>query len=254
MNDVKWPVVVSFGGGTNSAAMLIEMAARGAKPDLILFADTGGELPETYEFVAAFSAWLESRGMPKVIIVKSSGKTLEQDCIDRKTLPSVAFGFKTCSQRWKTQPQDKYLNNWQPARDAWKAGGKVVKFIGYDADESHRIKDYDSDKFMVAYPLVQWGWGRKKCKEVVANAGFKPAKSACFFCPNAKPNEVLALAKSHPQLMDRVRKMESNAELTEAKGLGRNYSWTALVNNDAAQLRLFEDASDSMPCGCYDGG
>jgi hypothetical protein len=249
----SWPVVVSFGGGTNSAAMLIEMARCGVKPDLIMFADTGGEFPETYEFVSAFSAWLVANGMPEVLTVRSTGKTLEEDCIDRHTLPSVAFGFKTCSQRWKTQPQDKYLNKWEPAREAWRMGGKVVKLIGYDADESHRIKDYDSQKYVVAYPLVSWGWGRKRCKETVASTGFRPAKSACYFCPNARPHEVLALAKSHPELMQRVQHMEANANLTQVKGLGRSWAWSDLVAAEAAQLKLFDDLSDSMPCGCYDG-
>lgn len=42
----------AFGGGVNSTAMLVEMHKRGIRPDLILFADTGGERPETYETVA----------------------------------------------------------------------------------------------------------------------------------------------------------------------------------------------------------
>jgi hypothetical protein len=38
--------VVSYGGGVNSKAMCVEWLARGnAPPDLILFADTGGERP-----------------------------------------------------------------------------------------------------------------------------------------------------------------------------------------------------------------
>jgi len=250
----NWPVVVSFGGGTNSAAMLIEMTRRGVRPDLIMFADTGGELPETYQFVKDFSDWLVERGMPEVITVRSTGKTLEQDCLDRNTLPSVAFGFKTCSQRWKIQPQDKFLNNWEPAQDAWAAGGKVVKLIGYDAGETRRIKEYDDKKYQVAYPLVSWGWGRRECVSAVASEGFKPSKSACFFCPNAKRHEVLAVAKSHPELADRIKAMEANAELAQIKGLGRSWSWTDLLNADEAQMKLFEDMSEPMPCGCYDGG
>jgi 3'-phosphoadenosine 5'-phosphosulfate sulfotransferase (PAPS reductase)/FAD synthetase len=44
-------LAVAFGGGINSTAMLCGFRERGIKPDLILFADTGGELPETYEHV-----------------------------------------------------------------------------------------------------------------------------------------------------------------------------------------------------------
>lgn len=34
-------MMVSYGGGTNSTAMLIGMVERGERPDAILFADTG---------------------------------------------------------------------------------------------------------------------------------------------------------------------------------------------------------------------
>lgn len=37
-------IVASFGGGTNSTAMLIGMWERGENVDLILFADTGGDV------------------------------------------------------------------------------------------------------------------------------------------------------------------------------------------------------------------
>lgn len=37
--------------------LLVGMAERGVRPDLILFADTGGEKPETYEFVNTMDAW-----------------------------------------------------------------------------------------------------------------------------------------------------------------------------------------------------
>lgn len=39
--------VVSFGGGTNSTAMIIGMYLHKIPIDLILFADTGGEQPHT---------------------------------------------------------------------------------------------------------------------------------------------------------------------------------------------------------------
>lgn len=50
--------IVSFGGGTNSTAMIIGMYLHKIPIDLILFADTGGEQPHTYEFIRVFNAWL----------------------------------------------------------------------------------------------------------------------------------------------------------------------------------------------------
>ena len=41
------PLAVAYGSGVDSTAMLIEFVRRGILPDLILFADTGGEKPKT---------------------------------------------------------------------------------------------------------------------------------------------------------------------------------------------------------------
>jgi len=251
---ISWPVVVSFGGGTNSAAMLIEMARRKVRPDLIMFADTGGELPETYEFVRDFSEWLLVHGMPPVMTVNDGRTTLEREVREAGTLPSLVFGFRSCSDKYKVRPQERFLKTWLPAMDSWASGGKVVKLIGYDAGEAHRVKDYDDKRFMVTYPLVEWGWGRKECVAVVRAAGFQPAKSACFFCPAAKKWEVLSLAKTHPELMERALEMERNAKCKVVKGLGRNWRWEDLVKADAMQMKLFDDLPDRVPCGCYDGG
>lgn len=250
---MKTPTIVAFGGGTNSAAMLIEMQKRSVVPDLILFADTGAELPETYQFISKFSKWLEAHNMPKIDWVKYQKETLEENCARQKMLPSLAYGFKSCSQKYKIQPQDKFCNHWQPAKDCWKGGGRVLKLIGYDAGESHRVKFYDDKKYIYEYPLVRWGWNRSKCVEVVREAGFAPAKSSCFFCPAMKKHEVISLANKHPALAQRAISIKRNAVLTSVVGLGRNWKWEDLIKADSAQMRLFQDLPDEIPCGCYDG-
>src|SRR3990167_664050 len=50
-------LVVAFGGGVNSTAMLVEMHKRGIIPDLILFSDTGGGRPENYRTAWLVSEW-----------------------------------------------------------------------------------------------------------------------------------------------------------------------------------------------------
>ncbi len=140
------------------------------------------------------------------------------------------------------RPQERYLKTWKPALDSWAAGGKVVKFIGYDAGEMRRVKDFDDARFMVDYPLVRWGWKRAECSEAVKAAGFMPTKTACFYCPSSRKWEVLKLAKEHPDLLARAIAMEENASaVTTVPGLGRSYSWGALVKADADQMKLFDD-------------
>lgn len=48
--DDLHPLIVNWGGGVNSTAMLVGMLERDIRPDRIIFADTWAEKPETYEF------------------------------------------------------------------------------------------------------------------------------------------------------------------------------------------------------------
>lgn len=58
------PLIVSYGGGVDSTGVLVEFVRRGIRPDLILFADTGGEHPETYLYLDVMDAFLVRHGFP----------------------------------------------------------------------------------------------------------------------------------------------------------------------------------------------
>lgn len=257
LTDVK---VMAYGAGTNSTAMLVGLKERGERPDLILFADTGGERPETYEHLKIVSEWCVRNGFPEIITVQQVNRagekiTLEGICLKNKMLPSIAYGYKGCSLKHKRAPQDKYVNNWPKARQLWKSGGKVTKLIGYDFDEQRRAKIKDDEKYIYHYPLIDWKWGRDECIASIQREGLPlPGKSACFFCPSSKKAEVLALQKQHPDLMERAIQMEKNANLTSIKGLGRSYSWSDLIYFSGNQGNLFRDTITDIDCECYDGG
>jgi hypothetical protein len=249
--------IVAYGGGTDSTAMIIECAKRGVEIDYILFADTGGEKPHTYQYVNLFSKWCLDNGLPEIITVKKAGngETLEEDCLRRNTLPSIAYGYKTCSQKYKIQPQDKFFNNLPEAKKIWKSGGKLTKFIGYDATEKHRIaksKLREDKKYNYEYPLAEWGITRKDCIEIIKNAGLcLPGKSACYFCPMSRPSEIRQLNNNYPELMQRALKIESNAKLTKLKGLAINAKWADIISNN----ELFEEEFMLVPemiCECYE--
>jgi hypothetical protein len=98
--STDFPLVVAYGLGVDSTAMLIEFAHRDVRPDLILFADTGGEKPETYAYLPIFQQYLASVGFPPVTIVRYQPKraaydTLEGQCLHTGTLPSLAYGGKS---------------------------------------------------------------------------------------------------------------------------------------------------------------
>lgn len=250
-------LVVSYGGGTNSTAMLIQMWNVGLIPEVILFADTGGEKPHTYCYVETLSRWLFERGFPKIITVKKggNGRTLEEDCRIKNMLPSLAYGFKSCSHKFKIQPQEKWLNNYEPAKELWKTGEKVTKAIGYDMDEPHRASIPEDKKYKYIYPLRDWNWGRKECEKAILDAGLElPGKSACFFCPATRPTEIKELEAQYPDLLQRALDMESAAmpNLDTVVGLGRSFKWADVVRQD--DLFGYEKYAELTPrCGCYDG-
>ncbi len=214
------PLVVAYGMGVDSTAMLVGMWQRGVRPDLILFADTGSEKPETIAYLPVINAWLRSIGFPEVEVVRyvpqrfkhGAYSSLHENCLVNETLPSITFGRKSCSLKWKRAPQDARVSGWQPARDAWAAGLKVIKAIGYDAgpiDGKRAWKIAEDAEYHYVYPLREWGWDREECKRQIASVGLPiPMKSACFMCASSKPAEIDWLVDSHPELAAIIVEME----------------------------------------------
>lgn len=239
-------LVVSYGAGVDSTAMLVGMWRRGIRPDRILFADVGAEKSETYPYLAVMNAWCEAVGFPTVTVVRYVPKrfkhwppyyTLEENCLTNGTLPSIAFGFSSCSAKWKQAPQHKYLQNDAEALQTWRNGQKVVKAIGYDAsardkarsakaDKICTYKDSDSEHYEYRYYLQDWGWDRDRCKAEILAAGLPlPVKSSCFFCLAMKPEEVRQLSASQ---LRRIVLLEARAKprLTSTEGLWRKSTKT----------------------------
>lgn len=223
---------VCYGGGVDSTAMLISMKRARIRPDIITFADVGGEKPETIEYVKNMDKWLISVDFPtvtwckKIPLPTTDYTDLTGNCISNQTLPSLAFGMKSCSIKWKHTPQDYALKGCKagPMKcdphpiwiDSQKTGRKIIKLIGYDngkADlrRSKNLKTEDND-FLFIYPLQQLKWSREECIKAIAEEGLQiPIKSACFFCPASKIWELYWLAGKHPELFEHALFMEMTA-------------------------------------------
>ena len=163
------PLVIADGLGVNSTALLIQLSRAGVRPDLILFADTGSEKPETYAYLEIRRSWLRRVGFPELIVVRRRGVrvpdlSLEDQCLRTGTLPSLAYGGKSCSLKWKVAPQDKFCNHWEPALRCWRSGQRVVKAIGYDAGPSdgRRIKEFRDQKYRLGIRCASSGWTARR--------------------------------------------------------------------------------------------
>jgi hypothetical protein len=250
-------IALSFGGGVNSTALLLQCVRKLMTPTLVLWADTGGELPETYEHVERVRAFCGLHGIDWATVTnagRGQGDSLEANCLQRKELPSLAYGFKGCSAKWKRQPMDRYLRTYPAAVATWERGAKVGRLIGIDAGEAHRSAPPNDARYWYDRPLVNWGWDREMCERAIREHGWPvPPKSSCFFCPAMRVSEILQLGEKHPQLLQRALDLEANAVTTSVQGLGRRFAWADVVNQDSRQARLpFADTTPAPPCGCYD--
>lgn len=260
-------LIVSYGGGINSTAMLVGMAERGIRPDAILFADTGGEHPRTYSFIEKVSQWCKDNGLPDITVVKYAPKransvawtTLEQECLERKQLPSLAYGWHKCAAKWKARPQILWLEQSEQAQAVIASGRVIKKAVGFHIGEQHRRKDHIQDPNTVkVYPLIEWRWAQEECLQAVSRAGLTGGgKSSCFFCPASTKTQVRALARDNPELFRRALAIEDAAiaggELQTVAGLGRHWTWRQVAAAEQCQLSMFRDTLET-PCGCYDGG
>ena len=267
------PLVFGCGGGVNTAAAAILMDKRGFRPDLVSFADTGGaksdggEKPETYAWLeSVFRPWLARVGWPDLTVVYNKSPlagytSLEDDCLQKETMPSRAFGRSSCAMRWKIEPQDKFLTHWPPARAAWDAGLKPIKVLGYDDGEDGRAKVHEDARLLYWYPLLEWGIDREDCEDIIRAEGLPiPVKSACYYCPSSTKSQVIQLSRKHPDLMARALKIERTAleserhNLRKIKGLGRHWSWAELLAADEAARAKMPEAPVESCVICDDGG
>lgn len=209
-------LIVADGVGVDSTAVLIELAKRGIRPDAILHADLNSEKRETVAYYEVRRAWLKEVGFPDLTIVRYQPKDFKhwppyrgliENCLTNGTLPSLAFGFKSCSIKNKVAPQNQWAKDWAPAIEEWANGRKVRKIIGYDAGarDTYRYahaKGVEDPLYDYWYPLIEWGMDREACKQTIRAAGQPvPPKSACIVCPATKPAELHEFQKSYLRLI-----------------------------------------------------
>lgn len=244
--------MISFGAGVNSVAMTIMLIEQGWRGPIV-FADTGGEHPETYCYLRYFEDWLKQRGLyiERLNIREHGGlydekrigsaigvESLEDYCHKRGIIPLVYARW--CSVEFKRVP----VENWR------KRQGIDISLHGISADEDARRVHADDPT--VRYPLVDEGITRQGCYRIIQQAGLDlPVKSSCFFCPGQTLGEFKRLYLDHPELYERAARMEDRASEKNGKWatLKETYSLRQLAE------RRFEgmiemDLSNWLPCAC----
>lgn len=195
MNEENYKVAVNISGGKDSVAMLLMMIEKDEKIDHVLFADTGVEFPEVYGVLSQVESLTG-----KTITRLSAGKTFEEMFIEGRGWPSMRV-------RWCTGELKKnVIQEWTK-----KQISPIQHCIGIACDEPKRIRTHRLKR----YPLVEWGVSENDALKYCHQRGItwhglysRRSRVGCFCCPLQRIGEIKTLRKSHPDLYNRMLKMD----------------------------------------------
>ena len=206
--------ILSLGGGTQSCALAL-MSAAGQLPKLdhVIFADTQGELPETYEYLDYLRPIIEGAGIGWHVVTAGN---LENAILGEKMTanptPPVHMkhpdgtkgrinGYK-CSYDFKRDQIERHVKRLCGKPGSWKRT-EVEQWIGYSLDEIGRMKPHPWMKNV--WPLIDLKMRRDDTvRWFAANGHPAPPRSACWFCPNSGNGRWQQLRDSHPDLFERA--------------------------------------------------
>jgi len=205
--------ILSFGGGVNSTAILILHFKKLINIDVVIFADTGSEFPETYEYIEkSVKPFCKNVGLPFFVVGE---KNLFEYYWSKKIVPFRVN--RQCTDKFKIRPIHKF---------AKKHFNDYTFILGIDYGERKRSERFTS---FYEFPLIELRNDREGCKQIIRNFGWDvPRKSGCFFCPFTTKKGWKELLEFHPDLYEISVQFEQH---------GRGYPKYGLANFDLAKFR-----------------
>lgn len=199
---------LSLGAGVDTTAILL-MPDVMEQVDFVLFADTGSENPETYEYLEEYiKPYLQKIGISLLIVhgeerVNGAPVTnMEQAYLGWKMIPIRQL--RHCTDKWKIKPMHKFLTETYPDEEL-----RVI--IGFAYDEIQRVNTKRWKDQKVWYPLIEKKMTRDECVKYITEQGFPvPPKSGCFYCPFQRLDQWKNLRFKHPELWERAVQLEKN--------------------------------------------
>ena len=228
---------ISYGGGVQSTAMVV-LATQGriSGVEAALFSNVGddSENPVTNKYVReVITPWAAERGLP-VLELHRTLKTGETQTLwqrimdydgDKLREPIPVYGWsgapmsRSCTADHKIKVLAKYTKSVVP-KEEWP----IEMCIGISTDEIQRANKGKNEKWEERiYPLLDLGFSRTDCVNVIKDAGLPvPPKSSCFFCPFHSVLAWSELRRDNPQLFERAAQLEDKLnERRDNRGMQR---------------------------------
>lgn len=237
--------ILSYGGGVNSSALFFYLLDKKMPLDLVIFADTGEELPETYDAVARMRKLCKDAGV-EFKRVQSEKGNLYDYYFNKKAVMSLMR--RDCTSKFKISPIRKYI------RERYGKQEKFIFYIGIAWDEWHRVRKSDVNYIENKFPFVDDKVGRDGNLEILKAHNFQAIKSGCKGCIYLKKSSWVRMLLEDPDEFDRHMKLEENNSGFPKVLLNGRYPLRKLKETYKAQqsLSAFEDSEAS--CQAINGG
>jgi hypothetical protein len=238
----------SYGGGTQSIALAILIAqGRLPAPDLIVFADTGDEATETWEWMYERVQPLLARSVYRSIhIATHAWATVDTYAHNGDLLmPVFTKSGKLptyCSSEWKTYVIHRYLRS--------QGVEHCQMWMGMSTDELGRLKKSKEQWIIKEYPLCL-GYGicmnRMECRKLVVDFfGQEPPKSSCVYCPHRTNPQWQRLKMFYPQ--DFKKAVEKDYEVRANDKQGGVWLHESRLPLDQIDFTESSDQLELIPC------
>lgn len=259
--------VMSSGGGTQSNCMIV-LIAKGLlpMPDIVVMADTEREASEVFEYQNDYMKPIcEKIGLEYVIVKKSDWVKEDIEDGNGTILPPFFTEYNGrkpngdtnkqpgfCSDKWKTAPIRRYLNDRYGEKVL--TGSGVDFWIGMSFDEPSRIK-CPAGKWQKRYPLFEAQISRTQAIKIVEDFGLPtPPRSACYMCPNRHDDEWHYLKNNSPDDFKLACDFERHLQLTHPwlwlhqKGKPLNTLDFVELSRSDKQIDIFDAYCDTGMC------
>ncbi len=227
-------VVLSFGGGPPSVALMVLNAIGMVRPkaDIVVFADPGSEHPDTYKYLIDYYKYAEGHGMKFYSVWDERRREGDltwwvhnkSNSIPIFLKDSRAIGRRQCTVSSKMNVINRFLRN-----DC--ATETFTTQLAMTRDEIFRMKAARQRYITNIYPLVTLSISRKDCQRIIEEAGLPlPPRSACTFCPFQTLDRWVELFYNHPEEFEKAVRMEEICSKRSVEaGRGEAYLTSLMV-------------------------
>lgn len=218
--------VLLYGAGTQSTGLLLMMCDgyNGmAKPDMVIFSDTGAEPDFIIDYMRKVSAYVNHKF--GVIILEVNNGNLDYDIrhgtgrIASLPLFTANGGMirRQCTEEYKIRPASKLikdrLNIKRKTKD-WKPA--INRIFGISLDEIERCRVSTDWWAINKYPLVENRMYRHEVINYINDNHpdlSNPPRSACYFCPFHSDSYWRNFKEKHPKWFDKACEIDDKIRI-----------------------------------------